>query len=173
MKITIVGYSGSGKSTLASFIGTYFSIPYTHLDKVCLGANFTPKQTEVIERDFTEVLSRDSWVIDGNYTSKFFDTRLSDSDYIIFMNFNRINTLFRVVKRYIKYHGKVRESVSENCKENLSFEFVKWVLFGGRTKKKRSRFKKIKEDYPDKYIEIKNQRQLTRFKKNINKYLKV
>ena len=102
----------------------------------------------------------DGWVIDGNYSKLSFERRAAEADIIIQMLFGRISCLLRCVRRYRRYKGKSRPDMTEGCNEKLDFEFVKWILWEGRSKKIRNRYKLIRKQYPEKAVVIKNQRQL-------------
>ena len=114
-------------------------------------------------------MKQDDWVIDGNYDKLKKTERLALSDIIIFLNFNRFNCLARAIKRYIKYHGKTRESLPDNCPEKLDFEFIKWILIDGRSKEKRENYANMKKHYSHKWIQINNQEELTKFKKYLQR----
>lgn len=36
--------------------------------------------------------------------------------------------LFRVIIRWIKYHGKTRPDLAEGCVETIDLKFIKWIL---------------------------------------------
>ena len=167
MKIAVVGYSGSGKSTLARRLGQIYNIDVLHFDAV----HFLPdweirnkKEKEKITKDFLD--SHESWIIDGNYSKLFYERRMEEADLIIILLFNRFACLGRVVKRYRKYKYTTRPDMGEGCKEKLDTEFIRWVLFEGRTKSKRDCYKNILSRYADKTIVIRTQKQLDNFLKN-------
>lgn len=166
MKIVIIGYSGSGKSTLAEKLSKKYNIALLHLDKIHFLANWQERKLEDEQRLLKNFLNenKSGWVIDGNYSKNNLDRRLEEADKIIFMNFNRINCLFRAAKRYLLYRGKTRSSIAENCPEKFDLEFIKWILLDGRTKQRKNSFLKIVETYKEKTIILKNQ-------KDIDKYL--
>jgi len=166
MKIAIIGYSGSGKSTLCRFISDYYKINKLHLDSVQFVDDWEVRQiTEQEDRVSKFLEDNEEWVIDGNYSHLFLNQRLNEANKIIFMDFNRFNCFFRVIKRYIKYHNKTREDLNGNCKEKLDLEFIWWVLYEGRDK---SKFESVKNKYPNKLITISNQKQLDLFMNNIS-----
>lgn len=165
MKIAIIGYSGCGKSTLAKYFGERYQIPVLYLDSVFWLPGWKERKREEsvgIVKQFLD--SNDSWVIDGNYTYMEQERRMEEADRIIFLSFHRFSCLFRAIKRYFKYRGKTRESMGKGCEEKIDLEFVWWILYAGRTKAKKQGFQKILEQYPEKCVVIKNQRQLTAFK---------
>ena len=49
------------------------------------------------------------------------------------------------------------------CKEKLDSEFIKWILFSGRTKKRKEKFRQLISQYKDKVVVIKNQKQLDKY----------
>ena len=59
--------------------------------------------------------------------------------------------------------GRVRESSAPGCEEKIDAEFVRWILHDGRTAKKRAEMERIGEEYPEKYVMIRNQRELDGF----------
>lgn len=103
---------------------------------------------------------KDGWIIDGNYSKLSFERRAEEADIIIQLLFGRINCLFRCFKRYITYRGTKRPDMAEGCNEKFDAEFVKWILWEGRSKTVRERYKGIQKQYPDKVIVIRNQKQL-------------
>lgn len=164
MKISIIGYSGSGKSTLARNLGELYGAPVLHLDTVHFLPGWVEKQREDENREVKEFLDgNDSWVIDGNYSKMEYGRRMEESDRIIFMNFNRVACFLRAWKRYRENMGKTRESMAAGCEEKMDRTFMKWILYEGRTKKRKQAYQKVKSMHRDKFVEIRNQRELDQF----------
>lgn len=164
MRIAIIGYSGSGKSTLAAQLGAALRAPVLHLDSVhwLPGWVERPREEELhLVRTFLD--SNDAWVIDGNYTPLFYDERMKRADRIIFLNFNRFTCLRRAVNRTRIYKGRTRPDMGAGCTEKMDFEFARWILHDSRTAQAKSRYRRLKETYPEKFIEIRNQKALTAF----------
>ena len=90
---------------------------------------------------------------------------MAQADQIIFMNFSRWNCLYRAFKRYLKYRNQVRESMASGCTERLDWEFIRWILWDGRTRETKSRYEKVRQTYPEKFIELQNQKQLSDYVK--------
>ena len=168
MKISILGYSGSGKSTLARTLGKHYGLDVLHFDAVQFLPGWTVRDTsekQQIVKDFLD--TRDSWVIDGNYSKLSYDRRLESSDVIILLLFNRISCLFRAYKRYRTYKGTTRPDMAKGCNEKFDKEFVKWILWEGRSKTARKRYKTLISRYKDKTVVIRNQRQLDRYVRSL------
>ncbi len=172
MKIAIIGHSGSGKSTLAKYISNYYKLPLLYLDTIHFKENWQFRNREEALSIVSEFMKNKNWVIDGNYSKLLKDKRLNEADYIIYMNFNRFNCLFRALKRYLKYKNTIRESSAKGCIEKLDIEFIYWILYKGRTKEKLNGFNNIVSKYKYKTIVIKNQIQLNNFIKNISSVVK-
>lgn len=171
MRIVIIGYSGSGKSTLAGLFGKALGLPVLHLDTAhwMAGWKERPKaERTAIVRKFLD--ENKGWVIDGNYTKVFYEERMEKADRIIFMDFGRFTCLYRAWKRKEQYKGKSRPDMTAGCDEKLDFEFAKWILWDSRNKNAKARYRALQEKYPEKFVRIRNQRQLTAFiqKENLN-----
>ena len=139
MKIAIIGYSGSGKSTLAQKLGKKYNVGVLHLDAVhhLPGWQSRPRESEqAIVEEFLNANA--GWVIDGNYRKLSYERRLEEADRIVILSLNRFSALHRAMKRYRKYKGQVRPDLGEGCPERMNFEFVRWILHGGRTKENRA-----------------------------------
>lgn len=167
MKISIIGYSGSGKSTLAKSLGEMFNCPVLYLDTVQFEPGWKERDRDEAKSMVKNFMNQDRWVIDGNYTGFYFTERLTLADKIIFLNFPRLVCLYRVFKRYFQNKGKSRESMAAGCIEKIDWEFVKWVLSNGRTKKIQDRFKEVINTYGNKVIVLKNKKDVSRFLANI------
>ena len=166
MKTAILGYSGSGKSTLARKLGEKQGAAVLHFDSVQFLPNWEIRPEEEKRRMTEEFLdAHDAWVIDGTYSKLFFERRMEEADRIILMLFGRFSCLARVIRRYRKYKNTTRPDMAEGCREKIDAQFVAWVLFKGRSKKSRERFKGIISKYGDKVVVIRNQRQLDAFYK--------
>ena len=164
MKYLVMGHSGSGKSSLAKLISDSYNIPLMYLDCVHFSSNWNSRNDEeaisILKKFMDE---NESWVIDGNYFRFILDERIKEADKIVVLLFNRFTCLLRAYKRYFNYKGKIRESIAPGCYETMDFEFIKWILFEGRTKKRMKVFKDIINNNKDKVVIIKNQKELDKF----------
>jgi adenylate kinase family enzyme len=99
----------------------------------------------------------------------FYERRMEEADIIILLLFNRFSCLYRAYCRYIRYKNTTRPDMAEGCKEKFDLEFVKWILWDGRRKKKKERYKGLVSQYGDKAVVIKNQKQLDIYIQSISK----
>ena len=168
MKIVIIGYSGSGKSTLAENLSRHYSIPKLHMDTLQFQPGWIDSDRDLMEQEMKQFLSNHrDWVIDGNYSWCCYEERMEQADQIIFLNFSRWNSLFRAWKRYRRYKGRVRESMAAGCPERFDWEFIRWILWDGRQARQVTRYQTIDQTYPDKFISLKNQKELDCFLDNV------
>ena len=154
MKILVMGYSGSGKSTLARALGERYGCPVLHLDTIQFQEDWQerdPREAETMAEAFLD--GNDSWVIDGSYAGRFaWERRCREADRIIQLLLPRRVCLPRALKRYLQNRGAVRDSMAAGCEEKLDWEFVQWILWGGRRKKYRERYRQLKAQFPDKVL---------------------
>lgn len=169
MKIAIIGYSGAGKSTLAQKMAEKYNIAVLHFDTVQFKPNWEIRN-EAVKKKMTEVFLNvhDSWVIDGNYSKLSFDRRMEEADVIILLLFNRFSCLYRAWRRSKIYADKTRPDMADGCKEKFDLEFMKWILWKGRTKEVKERYKAVINSYPEKVVIIKNQRQLDQYIQSVD-----
>ena len=170
MKIAIVGYSGSGKSTLARKLAKQYHTDVLHFDTVHFLPDWEIRSDEEKKRITEDFLNtHDSWVIDGNYSKLFYERRMEEADIIILLLFNRFVCLHRAYRRYIKYQNATRPDMAAGCNEKFDFAFAKWILWDGRRKSAKERYKGLISKYGDKAIVIKNQKQLDDYTRSISK----
>lgn len=170
MKIAIIGYSGSGKSTLAKRLSEAYKTDVLHFDTVQFLPNWEIRSEEEklkITKEFLD--SHASWIIDGTYSKLYYDRRMEEADVIIMLLFNRFSCLFRAFRRYLNYKNTTRPDMAEGCNEKFDFDFASWILWRGRSRKTKDRHKRLISEYADKVVVIKNQRQLDKYIKTIEK----
>ncbi|WP_342668566.1 DNA topology modulation protein [Alicyclobacillus ferrooxydans] len=122
----IIGSGGAGKSTLAREMGEITGIPVCHLDAAYWNPGWVATSEEEWDDTVKDLISADEWILDGNY-SRTLDVRAARADTIIFLDMPSWITVYRIVKRRIRYHGQTRPDLREGCTEKLDWEFVRWV----------------------------------------------
>ncbi len=169
MKIVIIGYSGAGKSTLATTLSSYYSIPKLHMDTLQFQPGWQDSDRDWMLNEMKSFITKHetSWVIDGNYSWCYYEERMREADQIIFLNFSPWTCLFRAFKRYLTYRGKVRESMAAGCPERFDWEFIRWILWDGRTKTAKERYQRVLETYPEKAIVLQSQKEIDQFLENL------
>lgn len=163
MKIAVIGYAGAGKSTLARTLGARYGIPVLHFDTVQFNPNWQEREREEAHRMVHEFMENPEWVMDGTYSKFEYERRLAEADQIVILSLPRMTCLFRAVKRYVSFRGKTRPDMADGCCEKLDPEFVWWLLWAGRTKKKRRKFQSVVAQYPEKTVVLRSQRDIDRY----------
>ncbi|HBQ76415.1 MAG TPA: AAA family ATPase, partial [Exiguobacterium sp.] len=101
-KIILIGSGGSGKSTLAREMSKKLNYPVDHLDSLLWRPNWEAVSREEQRQIQQTLISRDTWIIDGNYGGTL-DLRIDAADTIIFLDLPRTLCLYRVLKRTWRY----------------------------------------------------------------------
>lgn len=120
-KIIVIGCPGSGKSTFARTLHKKTGIPLYHLDMMYWNADKTTVDRSVFLERLSEVLCKDSWIVDGNYLSSM-DMRMAASDTVIFLDYGRELCISGVKQR----RGKPRDDMPwvENEDDAEFLEFI-------------------------------------------------
>ncbi len=167
MKILICGFAGSGKSTLAKTLGNIYDIEVLHIDKLHFYPGMVIREKELLEKDIADFMnSHSSWVIDGNYYNHNIE-RFYEADKILYLKFNRLTCLKRILKREVANKGVQRDDMAEGCPDKPDLSFIMWALFGQRRKKITSRFDQFKVKYPDKVVLLKKQKDVDEYIRRI------
>lgn len=125
-KIVVIGSCGSGKSTLCCQLSEFTGIEVIHLDRIYWKADWKPLAEEEFRSLQREVLSKETWIVDGNYAGSLY-VRLEKADTVIFLDVNRYLCIYRVLKRWMRYRGKLRPDVADGCYEKMEWKFLKFI----------------------------------------------
>lgn len=125
-KVLVIGSGGAGKSTFARRLGSRLDLEVIHLDSHYWRAGWVEPPKPEWARIVAELVSRDGWVMDGNYSGTF-DLRLDACDALIFLDMPRLLCLWRVLKRRLVYRGRTRPDMAAGCGEKIDLKFILWV----------------------------------------------
>ena len=78
-KIIVIGCPGSGKTTFSEKLHDVTKLPLFYLDAIWHKADRTHISRDEFDARLSEILSLDSWIIDGNY-SRTLERRISSCD---------------------------------------------------------------------------------------------
>lgn len=126
-KALVIGSGGAGKSTFAKRLGAATGIEVIHLDKLYWRPGWVKMPKEEWADTVRELLSGDSWIMDGNFGGTR-EMRIEACDTVIFLDIPRRVCLYRIAKRLLVYHGKSRPDMTEGCNERFDREFIAWVF---------------------------------------------
>lgn len=154
-RIRLVGGSGSGKSYLAPRLSSLLGVDFVSLDALrydfSKNYKFSKKNRrsdDEFVRLVNDVVSRETWIIDGGYyvlTKNTYDS----SDVIIFLNPSFSRRLFNTLKRFFK-------KIFEGKYEGL-FNYFYLTSYNIRARKKwRDRTFELKENYGSKFLVFKS-----------------
>ena len=125
-KVLVIGSGGSGKTTFSKQLGDRTSLPVIHLDQLFWHPGWVKTPDAEWDRLIAELCARDAWIMDGNY-GRTLAPRVEAADTIIFLDLPRWVCTWRIVKRQIRYAGRIRPDSAPGCPEQLTWEFVRWV----------------------------------------------
>jgi adenylate kinase family enzyme len=125
-RILVIGTGGSGKTTVARRLAQRTGLPLIHLDALYWRSGWQPTPTDDWRAKVQTLISRDAWIIDGNYGGTL-DARLEACDTVVFLDLPRLVCLWRVLRRQVRHFGQVRPELPPGCRERLSWEFLAWI----------------------------------------------
>ncbi|HRD75408.1 MAG TPA: AAA family ATPase [Hyphomicrobiaceae bacterium] len=126
-RILILGSSGAGKSTLADEIGRKLTLPVIHLDKEFWLPGWVEPEKPVWRVKVAELVQRDAWVMDGNYSATL-DIRLPRADAIIWLDLSRRVCLSSAIWRTLASFGRTRPDMAPGCPERIDIPFfTDWI----------------------------------------------
>ena len=85
-KVIVIGCPGSGKSTFSRELSSVTGLRLYHLDNLYWHPDRTTVEKEVFLDRLGAVLSRDAWIIDGNYGATM-ERRLQACDTVFFLDY--------------------------------------------------------------------------------------
>ncbi len=121
-KIMIIGCPGAGKSSLARELHARTGLPLYHLDMIWHKPDRTTVTREEFDARLAEILARDAWIIDGNY-SRTIDVRLAACDTVFLLDLPVEDCLAGAESRI----GTQRPDLPW-LEETLDEEFRQWIL---------------------------------------------
>ena len=121
-RIIVIGPSGAGKSEISRKIQGVLNLPLYHLDNIFWKEDRTHITREEFDTKLNELLSKDRWIIDGDY-SRTYEIRIQKADTIIFLDYPLEVCLEGVESRI----GKPRTDIP--WKEDIfDPEFKQWII---------------------------------------------
>ena len=121
-RILVIGPSGAGKSEFSRKLNRTLGIPIYHLDNIFWKEDKTHITREEFDIKLSEILSKDKWIIDGDY-SRTYDIRMEKSDTIIFLDYP-LDTCLKGVESRI---GKNRPDIPW-VEDEFDSEFKEWII---------------------------------------------
>ena len=67
---------------------------------------------------------------------------------------------FGVLRPLLEKNQEVSQQLADARIEKMDKEFILWILKNGRSREKKEDYKRVGAQYPDKFIQVRNRRQL-------------
>ncbi|HEX8442425.1 MAG TPA: AAA family ATPase [Allosphingosinicella sp.] len=125
-RVLVIGSPGAGKSTLAAAIAGHTGLPVIHLDQHYWRSGWVEPDKEEWAAHVAALSAGERWVMDGNYGGTL-PLRLGRADTIVWLDFPVLLCLSRIVRRALRYRGRVRPDMAAGCPEQLSWEFISYT----------------------------------------------
>lgn len=106
-RVLVCGVTGVGKSTLAARLGRLWRLPYTELDALHHGPNWSVRPS--FESDVAALAAQERWITEWQYHSKGQGPVLGQrADTVVWLDFPRWRARLRLVRRTVRRRlGKV------------------------------------------------------------------
>lgn len=85
LKTIVIGSPGAGKSVFSQKLRDITKLPLYHLDMLYHKTDGTHISKEELEEKLTEILKKDTWIIDGNY-QRTLEMRLKECDTVFLLD---------------------------------------------------------------------------------------
>ncbi len=84
------------------------------------------EKQEIFEQKLDTLISKDHWIIDGNYT-RTAPMRFARADTVFFFDLPVWLCLYRILKRTALGYGHTRADMADGCTERFNWDFTKYV----------------------------------------------
>ncbi len=101
-KIAVFGKPGSGKSTFSKRLASVTGISLYSLDSIVYEKNGDLVDRQTFDREHGNILSSDSWIIEGLGPQASFNQRLDEADTLVYIDLPYALSYWLVTKRLLK-----------------------------------------------------------------------
>lgn len=172
-RIQIVGPSGSGKTSLGASLSKKLDIMHVELDSLFWLPEWKEKPTELFRDEVKKIISKNEWIICGDYIDRLQGLTLSRADTVIWLNYPPRVFVPRLVIRTLRRYFTRDKLWGENKESLFNFIFIPkksllYITLKLYSKDKRRHETKIKKyNYSGAIIEISSPRKLKKWLKTI------
>lgn len=126
-RVLVIGRSGSGKSTLARRLAGRIGLPYVSMDREIfwLPGWQTRPRAEALAR-LQGIVTGKRWIIDGTSPGTL-PLRLPRTHLVLWLRPPRLMSLYGVISRWLRYRGRSRPEMADDCPEKIDREFLAYV----------------------------------------------
>jgi adenylate kinase family enzyme len=125
-RVMVVGCAGAGKSTVARALADRLQLPVIHLDQHYWQPGWIEPDENAWRQQQRTLAAADHWIIDGNYSSTV-EERLNRADAILILDLPRMLCLFRVLRRWTHWRGRIRPDMPAGCPERVDLQFLRYI----------------------------------------------
>ncbi len=97
-RVAVIGCPGSGKSTFARKLQEKTGLPLYPLDNIWWRPDRTHITREAFDAALAAILSRDEWIVDGNY-SRTIEPRIAACETVIFLDYDEQTCMDGIASR--------------------------------------------------------------------------
>lgn len=126
-RIAIVGCAGAGKSTLARELARITGLPHHTLDQLFFKPGWVPADEAAAEAEVRAIAGGPRWIIEGNYSATY-PERFATADLVVWLDLATTTCLYRVIRRFFAYRGRVRPFAPEGCLERIDWPLIRYIL---------------------------------------------
>ena len=121
-KIIVIGPGGAGKSEMSRKLREILNLPLYHLDIIFWKEDRTHITREEFDKKLNELLAKDEWIIDGDY-SRTYEVRIEKADAVIFLDYPLDVCLSGIESRI----GKPRDDIPWK-EDKFDPDFKEWII---------------------------------------------
>lgn len=101
-RILILGSPGSGKTYISKVLQKYLNLPSYHMDDLYWREEWCRPSDRVFCKCLTEIMDKDSWILEGNYHKYMLKDRIKVADIVILLDIPTAMCGWRILSRWGK-----------------------------------------------------------------------
>ncbi|WP_233616591.1 P-loop NTPase family protein, partial [Actinomadura harenae] len=121
--VAIIGCGGSGKTTVGRRLADAIGTQITHLDAEFYDDEWNKLPADKFAARQEELVSADTWVIDGNYASTL-PIRLRRATHVVFLDLPARTCLWGIAQRRMRYRGGQH---TNGVYDRITWSFITYI----------------------------------------------